>query len=221
MTLTLPTLELKYTKVTEKNDTNTNTNTNTNSNTITNQVIINEPTQSITSQTTSTSANQPLSQSDSSEAEMSMRSTQAIQRTECPSGMPRSDSPLNIKQFKETLLTVLISYFKNNIVLLNNLVELSEKIITKLSDLTLLIALLLEVETDKITVELEEISANNCFGKVCNCFAIGDYVNKHLPRYRKINDIIIDKKQSFKIYYNQFYVQLQTEYNISLEYVLL
>jgi hypothetical protein len=109
------------------------------------------------------------------------------------------------------LLTVLISYFKNNIVLLNNLVELSGNIITKLSDLILLISLLLEISSDKITVELEEITSNNCCGKFC----------KHLHRYRKIKDIIIDKKQSFKINYNQFYIQLQTEYNISLEFILL
>jgi hypothetical protein len=89
MTLNLPNLELKYTKVTEKNDTNTNNNT------INNQIIINEKQTNNQEITT-------LSQSNS---------TQNIQRTE---------TPLNIKQFKETLLTVLISYFKNNIVLLNN-----------------------------------------------------------------------------------------------------
>jgi hypothetical protein len=44
----------------------------------------------------------------------------------------KSDSPNNIKQFKEALISILISYFKDNVILLNNLVELSDKIITKL-----------------------------------------------------------------------------------------
>jgi hypothetical protein len=39
--------------------------------------------------------------------------------------------PSVINQFKEVLMNILISYFKNNIVLLNNLVEISEKIIIK------------------------------------------------------------------------------------------
>jgi hypothetical protein len=107
-------------------------------------------------------------------------------------------------------MTILIGYFKNNVILLNNLVELSDKIITKLSDLTLLISLLLDIGQDKVQIDIEEISTGTC-GKIC----------KHLPRYRKINDLIIDKKQSFRVSHNQFWVQLQTEFNLSLDYVLL
>jgi hypothetical protein len=136
---------------------------------------------------------------------------EALQKTTSASALERSDTPLNIKQFKETFMTILIGYFKNNIVLLNNLVELSDKIITKLSDLTLLISLLLNVSQNKIDVLVEEVSTTTCCGKIC----------RQLPRYRKINDIIIDKKQSFKVSYNQFYIQLQTEFNISLDYILL
>jgi hypothetical protein len=47
----------------------------------------------------------------------------------------KSNIPQNISEFKEALIAVLISYFKNNIVLLNNLIELSDKIITKIDDL--------------------------------------------------------------------------------------
>jgi hypothetical protein len=58
--------------------------------------------------------------------------------TDCPTEIPpenpivkKSDTPQNISEFKEALIAVLISYFKNNVVLLNNLIELSDKIITK------------------------------------------------------------------------------------------
>jgi hypothetical protein len=180
--MTLPNLELKYTKVTEKHDANTLTSNLSNTNTI----IIN-PTSAVES---------PQNQ---------------IAKSNSTVNILRSETPLNIKQFKETFMTILINYFKNNIILLNNLVELSDKIITKLSDLTLLISLLLDISQDKIQVEVEEISITGCCGKIC----------KQLPRYRKINDIIIDKKQSFIISHNQFYIQLQTEFNISLEFVLL
>jgi hypothetical protein len=108
-------------------------------------------------------------------------------------------------------MTILIGYFKNNIILLNNLVELSDKIVAKLSDLSLLISLLLDISIDKVNVQVEEIKTTNCCGKVC----------KLLPKYRKINDIIIDNKQSFRVSHNSYYIQLQTEYNISLDYVLL
>jgi hypothetical protein len=55
----------------------------------------------------------------------------------------KSDTPKNISEFKEALIAVLISYFKNSVVLLNNLIQLSDKIITKIDDLRLLIVLLI------------------------------------------------------------------------------
>jgi hypothetical protein len=173
--MNLPNLELKYTKITERNDSNANTNT------INNNIIINET--------------NPVQ----------------ITKSESCQSIARTETPLNVKQFKETLMTILIGYFKNNIILLNNLVELSDKIVAKLSDLSLLISLLLDISIDKVNVQVEEIKTTNCCGKVC----------KLLPKYRKINDIIIDNKQSFRVSHNQYYIQLQTEFNISLDYVLL
>jgi hypothetical protein len=55
-------------------------------------------------------------------------------------------------------MAVLISYFKNNVVLLNNLIEISDKIITKIDDLPLLIALLLSISKSDVQVEVEEIT---------------------------------------------------------------
>jgi hypothetical protein len=95
--------------------------------------------------------------------------------------------------------------------LLNNIVELSDKIITKIDDLQLLISLLLNVPISDIAVQVEEIAVKNCCGEIC----------KMLPRYRKIDDVIIKKKQSFKVSHNQYYIQLQTQFNIGLDYVLL
>jgi hypothetical protein len=122
---------------------------------------------------------------------------------------PRSASPNNIKEFKEALMAILISYFKNNVILLNNIVELSDKIKTKIDDLQLLISLLLDVPIADVVVQVEEIAVKNCCGEIC----------KRLPRY--LNDIIIKNKQSFKVSHNQYYIQLQTQFNISLDYVLL
>jgi Ser-tRNA(Ala) deacylase AlaX len=122
----------------------------------------------------------------------------------------RSESPINIKQFKEALILILISYFKNNVVLLNNLVELSDKIITKIDDLRLLVSLLIEESPAAVNIEIEEIDVKNCCGMIC----------KNLPRYRKIKQIIINNKQNFQVSHNQFFTQMGTEFNISLEYVL-
>jgi hypothetical protein len=116
----------------------------------------------------------------------------------------------NISEFKEALVAILISYFKNNVVLLNDLIELSDKIITKIDDLRLL-SLLLSVPKADVQVEVEEMTMKGFCGTVC----------KKIPRYRKIKDIIINKKQSFEVLYNQYYIQMGMEFNISLEYVLL
>jgi hypothetical protein len=123
----------------------------------------------------------------------------------------KSDTPHNISEFKEAFITVLISYFKNNVVLLNNLIELSDKIIAKIDDLRLLIALLLSIPKADVQVEIEEITMKGFCGTIC----------KKIPRYRKDKDIIINKKQSFEVCYNQYYIQMGMEFNISLEYVLL
>jgi hypothetical protein len=132
-------------------------------------------------------------------------------KTSPSSSVLRTETPDNIRRFKETFMLILISYFKSNIILLNNLAELSEKIITKIDDLKQLISLLTEVATDNIDIVVEEFDVKNCCGMLC----------KVLPRYRKISDIIINKKQSFKVVFNQYFIQMGTEFNISLEFVLL
>jgi hypothetical protein len=95
--------------------------------------------------------------------------------------------------------------------LLNNLVELSNKIITKIEDLRLLISLLIEESPAAVNIEVEEIKIKNCLGTIY----------KKLPRYREIKQIIINNKQTFPVSHNQFYIQMGIEFNISLEYVLL
>jgi hypothetical protein len=45
---------------------------------------------------------------------------------------------------------LLVSYFKNNVILSNNLIELSDKIITKMDDLRLLLSLLISVPISDI-----------------------------------------------------------------------
>jgi hypothetical protein len=120
---------------------------------------------------------------------------------DCPSEIPpeistntivkKSDTPQNISEFKEDLIAVLISYFKNNVVLLNNLIELSDKIITKIDDLRLLLSLLLSIPKADVQVEVEEITQKGFCGTVC----------KKIPRYKKIKNIIINKRQ---VLYNQY-----------------
>jgi hypothetical protein len=122
-----------------------------------------------------------------------------------------SITPEHIIRFREALLLILIGYFKNNIVLLNNLIELSDNIIMKMEDLIFLISILLQLNSSDFRVDVEDIEAKNCCGKICS----------KLPRYRRINDIIIKNKSSFKITYNQYYVQMMTEYNISLDYIMI
>jgi hypothetical protein len=56
-----------------------------------------------------------------------------------------------------------------------------------------LIALLLSIPKIDVQIEVEEITMKGFCGTVC----------KKIPRYRKIKDIIINKKQSFEISYNQ------------------
>jgi hypothetical protein len=112
----------------------------------------------------------------------------------------------NISKFKKALIAILISYFKNNVVLLNNLIELSDKIITKIYNLRLLIALLLSIPKTDV-VEVEEITMKGFCGTVC----------KKNSCYRKVKDIIINKKQSFEVSHNQYYIQMGMEFNISLE----
>jgi hypothetical protein len=81
-------------------------------------------------------------------------------------------------------------------VLLNNLIELSDKIITKIDDIRLLISLLLSIPKTDVQIEVKEITMKGFCGTVC----------KKIFCYRKIKDIIINKKQSFEVSYNQYYI---------------
>jgi hypothetical protein len=120
-------------------------------------------------------------------------------------------TPEPIKLFKEYLLHILINYFSENFILLNNLLELSKKIILKEKDLRKLIALLIaDGDESKIVIEYELPEKL----KSCSCC-------EHAPIYRKILSIIIDNKHEFRYNHNQYSTQIQTEFNISLDYVLL
>jgi hypothetical protein len=57
----------------------------------------------------------------------------------------------------------------------------------------LLIALLLSISKTDVQIEVEEITMKGFSGTIC----------KSIPRYRKVKDIIINKKQSFEVSYNQ------------------
>jgi hypothetical protein len=91
---------------------------------------------------------------------------------DCPTEIPpetstnsiikKSDTSENISEFKEAFIAVLISYFKNNVILLNNLIELSFKIITKIDDLRLLISLLISFPISDVAIEVEEITLKGC-----------------------------------------------------------
>jgi hypothetical protein len=178
--MSLPSLELKYNKVSEKQITSSNTNT------INNNIVL--------------SSNLPITNTENSLEPSTTNTT-----------VTRAVSPDSIKQFKEALISILISYFKNNVILLNNLVEFSEKIITKIEDLRLLVSLLIEESPTAVNIEVEEIEIKNCCGVIC----------KNLPRYRKIKHILINNKQAFQVSHNQYHTQIQTEFNICLDYVLL
>jgi hypothetical protein len=73
----------------------------------------------------------------------------------------KSITPKNISYFKEVFLDILIKYFKNNVVLINNLVELLDKIIMKKDDLEYLIRILLEIDRKSIDIEVEEIQTKS------------------------------------------------------------
>jgi hypothetical protein len=80
----------------------------------------------------------------------------------------------------------------------------------KKDDLEYLISILLEIDRKNIDIEVEEIQTKTGCGKICS----------KLPSYRRIEDIIIDKKKSFEINHNQYYVQMSTEFNIRLDYIM-
>jgi hypothetical protein len=182
MSSILPNLTLKI----ERRKSDANNNTNSNTNTLTNTIILNPSTESINI------VKEPLIEE------------------EC--NISNVSTPDNIKLFKEYLLATLISYFKSEIILANNIIEISKHIVLKIEDLIRLISILVCNEDEKrihITTSLPDIIG--C--KLPSCCA-------KLPLYRRIDEIIIDKKHSFKTKYDQYYNQMVMEFNISLDYIL-
>jgi hypothetical protein len=186
--MSLPNLSLNLEK--KFSNTNTNENKNENNNKITNTIIINDPNKNLNSEIIKNNDN-------------ILSSEISIPRDQC-------QTPEIIKLFRDYLLITLIQYFKDEIILCNNVIETSKRIIMKEIDLKKLIAILITDNNEsRITIESEIPDHFKC----C-CL-------KELPIYKKISSIVIDKKQEFKIFYNQFYIQMQQEFNISLDYVLI
>jgi hypothetical protein len=192
--MSLPNLSLNLQKRTST--TNVNENKTENKNNIINNIILNNNGEEKT--TTTTISPTPMYLNDIEK----LTNSEIVKTSPC-------STPEPIKLFKDYLLHSLITYFKQDIVLANNILEISKFIVMKEEDLIKLIAIL--VTDDDISRILVMTDLPDSF-KCCPCSSI--------PIYKKITSIIIDKKYEFKVTYNQFYTQMQTEFNISLDYIL-
>jgi hypothetical protein len=188
----------------------TNEDKNENKNNITNTIIINRDETKLSPLTPRSSISRPSSPKVTSPYNSLMIDTSPEHIETFAPDIERQSTPECIKAFKDYLLLTLIHYFKNDIILFNNLIELSKYIVLKLDDLRKLIAILLtDGDINRIMVESELPKTFNC----CPCA-------DKLPIYNKISSIIIDKKKDFKVKYNEVYTQMQLEFNISLDFVL-
>jgi hypothetical protein len=189
----LPDLSLKL----DKKITSSNDNKNENKNNISNTIIINNTEEKRKNNTPRPlSTDSTYSNDDSEEENIKIKSL--------------CSTPEPIKLFKEYLLHILINYFSEDLSLINNLIELSKKIILKEKDLKKLISLLItDGDDSKILIEYELPD------KLKTCSFC-----EHVPIYKKILSIIIDNKYEFRYNHNQYSTQMQTEFNISLDYVL-
>jgi hypothetical protein len=208
MTLELPNIVLKLN--TEKKLINTNTNANESKSEISstiNNIILTEPTVSGTLD--------PKITADLAKSSALSLPSAKISKSSSYASLHNIKSPPvvdNVLRFKDQFTAYLIEYFKNDYVLLNNMLEISNKIVFKLDDLKVLISILLEIEPSAIEIVYEDYLKNiSCCTKIC----------KKIPLFKKINDIIINNKQSFLISYNTIAIQLQTEFNISLNHIIL
>jgi hypothetical protein len=193
--MTLP--DISLTLHTEKKTSLQNTSSNTNTNTINNNIILEPKAVNITDTVADTTADQNPSGAKINKS-VSMDSL-AIK------------SPDNIRRFKDQFTAFLIEYFKNDMILLNNLLEVSDKIVFKIDDLKILIGILLEIDVSKIDIEYEDmIKSAGCCGSIC----------KRIPLFKKITDIYINNKQSFSVGYNSIAIQLQNSFNVSLNYII-
>jgi hypothetical protein len=120
------------------------------------------------------------------------------------------DETSNLKLFKENLLRIHISYFGENTILLNNMVKLSDGIITSLDDLTTLVVIITGHSKDQVLITVKEIESKNCCLRVC----------KALPLYRRVEGITINKR-SFISGFPDLYKKMEMEFNISLNYVMI
>jgi hypothetical protein len=94
---------------------------------------------------------------------------------------------------------------------MQNIIEFSKKIVMKEANLKKLIALLVtDGDTGIINIEYdipEKLSK-------CYCIRAGkDFI------YQEIKSIIIDNKNDFQFFYNQFHTQMSNVFNISLEFI--
>jgi hypothetical protein len=169
--MSLPNLSLKINKELKNENKNENNNNNNNNNSISNTIIINKES---TSQT-------------------SLEENKLIQ-------IEKYQTPEIIKTFKEYLLLTLIDYFKNEMILLNNIIELSKYIVLKEDDLKKLITILV-TESDDLRITPE------C--KLPDSFKTSQPCCSKISIYKKITSIVIDNKHEFRNQYNSFYTQMQ------------
>jgi hypothetical protein len=121
----------------------------------------------------------------------------------------------NLNLFKETLLRILISYFGKNLILLNNVIELSDGIVMSIDDLSTLVAIITDQPKDKVQIIVKEIEIQNCCLKIAStCLA------ETLPLYRQIEMILV-KYNRFDLKYPEAYEVMKKTFNICLNYVLL
>jgi hypothetical protein len=120
----------------------------------------------------------------------------------------------NLKLFKENLLRILIAYFGKNLVLLNNVVELSDGIVTNLNDLTTLLAIITGQSKEQVRVVIKEVEVKNCCLKITS-----SCLSETLPLYRQIEVILINN-EPFNSKYHDLYKMMEDKFNISLNYVL-
>jgi hypothetical protein len=124
---------------------------------------------------------------------------------------PQLSIPEPISTFKDYFLNVLIEYFKDEYVLVNNIVEFSKKIVMREAHLRKLIAILCtDADDSRILIDYDVPD------KVSSCCKP---IARHIL-YKQIKSIIIDNKLEFKVFYNQFASQMGNEFNISLGYIL-
>jgi hypothetical protein len=110
---------------------------------------------------------------------------------------------------KDYLLYTLLNYFADEVVLANNIFEKSKLIVMREEHLRKLISFLVtNGDESRVTIVYEPVIKSNC------CCGISKFL------FNSITDILIDKKESFKVIYNTFYVQMQETLKISLDFVL-